>query len=231
MKKNLTLNKNNKSKNKKSKKLKWASLMIAGLMTINSCAPTFVSRREKRESEKISDEKRTEEIAKTEEKKPAGVDLSSKPKMNNEKENNEAEEKVEKQKTKNIEQNTDHMYDVRNMERMRWRGYFETGTFTLFSFNFGKPGRKIERKEITKDPYFSITELDNIRNPLNPHNLERSDPQLYRFLEKQTLEYNEKNPDNQKTIEDFILNYIRFFGFDILDQIKDGRIRFERIKK
>lgn len=213
MEKNLALHKNKKKK----KKIMWASLMMAGLMTLSSCSTTLSSRKETSEYEKRI---KTEQVSKTEENKPAGVDLSSNSKMNNKR----------REITQNQVQNTDHKHDVENMERMRWRDYFQTGTVTIFSFNFGKPGRKIQEKETKKDPFFSITELDNIMNPLHPHNLERSDPLLYKLLKNQMDDYNKKNPDNQKKMEEFILNYIRFFGFDILDKIKSGEIKFEKIE-
>jgi hypothetical protein len=218
MEKNLTIHKN---KNKKNKKMKWASLMIAGLMTLSSCSSTGSSKKGISEYEKTMEGRRTQEISKTEEKLPAAVDVSSKRKTN--------DDEVQTIKpNKEIVHNTDHMYDLENMERMRWRDYFKTGTFS-YTIYFGKPGRKIEESKIEKDPFFSITELNNIRNPLNPMNLKRSDPLLYHFLDKQMNDYNEKNPENQKSMEDFILNYIRFFGFDILDKVKEGKIKFEKV--
>jgi hypothetical protein len=221
MEKKLILHKNKKQKN--LNKLKWASLMIAGLMTLNSCSTTITSKREKGEYERTMEGIKTHQVSKTQEKLPAGVDVNSKSKTEN---------KIEKRKSKDqlVFRNANHMQYLDNIEKIKWRDYFKTGTVTILSISFGKEGRKIKEKSIEKDPYFSITELDNIRNPLNPINLKISDPMLYDFLDDQMKIYNQNNPKNQKTMEDFILNYIKFFGFDILDKIKIGEIKFEQIK-
>ncbi len=41
--------------------------------------------------------------------------------------------------------------------------------------------------------------------------------------------HNINKPDNPITINNLILNYIRFFGFDILDKIKNGEVKFEKV--
>lgn len=164
-------------KKKNNKKAKWASLMVAGLMVLNSCSST------------------------------GNTGLT--------------QEKIIR-----------HTYDLCEISKMKDKNRFETGIISIFYINFGKEGKPIKREDDKNDmyrDYFSITKLDDIRNPLNPINLKKTDPLLYKILSEQVMIHNINKPDNPITINNLILNYIRFFGFDILDKIKNGEVKFEKV--
>jgi hypothetical protein len=177
-------------KKKNNKKAKWASLMVAGLMVLNSCSST------------------------------GNTSL------------NENEINRGKISLRNYTQEIKHTYDLCEISKMKDKDRFETGIISIFYINFGKEGKPIKREDDKNDmyrDYFSITKLDDIRNPLNPINLKKTDPLLYKILSEQVMIHNINKPDNPITINNLILNYIRFFGFDILDKIKNGEVKFEKV--